>query len=261
MIGILDSGVGGLVLARVLSDVLADYDIIFFGDTARGSYVNNSPAVIRSFALEGARFLIEKGAHLIVIACHDISSTAVTAINEKFPGKIIDSVTPSIEQSLKVTRFKRVGVIGTPTTIESGIYEKKIKVIQPETKVYSSPCPLLSPIVEEGWFKKPETNMIVKKYIQPLKIRRIDTLIAACSYYSPLCETIGRKVGKRVKVIDSSIVLADYLVEFLKNHPDVNQKLSREGFTRFFVSDISAQIEKTAKRLFRKNLNLEQVIV
>jgi glutamate racemase len=261
MIGILDSGVGGLVLARVLSDVLADYDIIFFGDTARGSYVNNSPAVIRSFALEGARFLLEKGARLIVIACHDISSTAATAINEKFPGKIIDSVTPSIEQSLKVTRFKRVGVIGTRTTIESGIYEKKIKAIQPETKVYSSPCPLLSPIVEEGWFKKPETNMIVKKYIQPLKIRRIDTLIAACSYYSPLCETIGRKVGKRVKVIDSSIVLADYLVEFLKNHSDVNQKLSREGITRFFVSDISAQIEKMAKRLFRKNLNLEQVIV
>jgi len=261
MIGILDSGVGGLVLARVLSDVLGGYDIIFFGDTARGPFVNNSPAVIRSFALEGARFLLEKGARLILIACHDISSTATTAITEKFPVKLIDSVTPSIEQSLKISRFSRIGVIGTQTTIESGIYEKKIKAIQPETEVYSFACPLLAPIVEEGWFKKPETNMIVKKYIQPLKIRRIDTLIAACSYYSPLGETIKRKAGKRVQVIDSSSVLADYFVEFLKNHPDLDQKLSQKGFTRYFVSDISAQIEKTAKRLFRKSLNLEMVTI
>jgi glutamate racemase len=170
-------------------------------------------------------------------------------------------VTPSIERSLKVSRFSRIGVIGTRTTIESGIYEKKIKAIQPETKVYSSASPLLSLIVEEGWFKKPETNMIVKKYIQPLKIRQIDTLIAACSYYSPLCETIKRKAGKRVKVIDSTMVLADYLVEFLKNHPDLDQKLSRKGFTRFFVSDISEQIEKIAKKLFRKKLKLEQVTI
>jgi glutamate racemase len=259
MIGILDSGVGGLVLARVLSEVLAGYDIIFFGDTARGPFVNNSPAVIRSFALEGARFLHEKGASLILVACHDISSTAATAIIEKIPVNLIDSVTPSVERSLKVSRFKKIGVIGMPTTIESGIYEKKIRAIHPEAKVYSSACPLLLPIVEEGWFKKPETNMIVKKYIQPLKIRQIDTLIAACSYYSPLCETIKRKAGKRVKVIDSSMVLIDYLMEFLKNHPNLDQKLSRKGFTGFFVSDISVQIGKTAKRLFRKSINLQQV--
>jgi glutamate racemase len=261
MIGILDSGVGGLVLARVLSDVLDGYDVIFFADTARGPFGNNSPAVIRSFALEGARFLIEKGARLILIACHDISSTAATAITENYPVKIIDSVTPSIEQSLKVSRFSRIGVIGTRTTIESGIYEKKIKAIQPETRVYSCASPLLSLIVEEGWFKKPETNMIVKKYIQPLKIRRIDTLIAACSYYSPLCETIKRKAGKRVKVIDSSIVLAEYLVDFLKNHPDLDQKLSRNRCARFFLSDVSGPIEKTAKKLFRKSLNLEQITI
>jgi glutamate racemase len=259
MIGILDSGIGGLAFARILSDTLPDYDTLFFGDTARGPYVNNSPAVIKRFALEGVEFLLEKGVILILVACHDISSTATTAITEKFPINLIDCVTPSIERSLKVSRFSRVGVIGTRTTIESGIYEKKIKVLQPETRVYSSACPLLFPIVEEGWFKKPETNMIVKKYIQPLKIRQIDTLIAACSYYSLLCETIGRKAGKRVKVIDSSKVLAEYLVKYLKNHPDLDQKLSRKGSAQFFVSDTNAQIEKTAKRLFRKNINLEQI--
>lgn len=261
MIGILDSGVGGLGLARVLSDTLAEYDVIFLGDTARGPFVNNSPALIKSYALEGARFLFEKGARLILIACHDISSAAATAITEKFPVSVIDSVTPSIERSLKVSKFSRIGVIGTRTTIESGIYEKKIKAIQPETMVYSFACPLLSPIVEEGRFNKPETNMIVKKYIQPLKIRQIDTLIAACSYYSPLCETIKRKAGKRVKVIDSTMVLADYLVEFLKNHPDLNQQLSRKGVIRFFLTDISGPIEEIAKKLFRKSLNLEQTTI
>ena len=96
MIGILDSGVGGLGLARILSDTLAEYDVIFLGDTARGPFVNNSPALIKSYALEGARFLFEKGARLILIACHDISSAAATAITEKFPVSLIDSVTPSI---------------------------------------------------------------------------------------------------------------------------------------------------------------------
>jgi glutamate racemase len=260
MIGILDSGVGGLVLARFLSD-LTDYDIVFFGDTARGPYVNKSPKVIRSFALEGVRFLLEKGASLILIACHDISSTAVASINERFPINFFDAVTPSVELSLKFSRFSIIGVIGTQTTIDSGIYEKKIKAIKPETKVYSSACPLLLPIVEEGWFKKPETNMIVKKYIQPLKIRQIDTLIAACSYYSLLYDIVRRKAGKRIKVIDSSIVFADYFVKFLKSHPDLEQKLSRKGCTRFFVSDSNDHIETTAKRLFRKSLKLESVII
>jgi glutamate racemase len=260
MIGILDSGIGGLVLARVLSD-LTDYDIVFFGDTARGPYVNNSPPVIRSFALEGARFLVEKGASLILVACHDISSTDTIAIKERFPINLFDSVTPSVELSLKFSRFLRIGVIGTQTTIGSGIYEKKIKAIKPEAKIYSSACPLLLPIIEEGWFKKPETSMIVKKYIQPLKVRQIDTLIAACSYYSPLCETIRRKAGKRIKVIDSSIVFADYFFNFLKSHSDFERKLSQKGCTRFFVSDINDYIEKTAKRLFRKNLKLESATI
>lgn len=259
MIGILDSGLGGLVLVKALSDVLADYDVIFFGDTAKGPYDNNSPAVIRSFAVEGVRFLMEKGARLVLIACHDISSTATKQIAEKFTVNLIDSVKPSVVESLKVSRFLRIGIIGTRTTVESGIYERTIKAIQPKAKVNSSVCPLLSPIVEQGWIKKPETNMIVKKYIQPLKIRRIDTLIAACSFYSPLCETIGRKAGKSVKVIDPNLVLAGYLADFLKNHPDAEKKLSRKGVTRFFVSDKSAHIEKTAKRIFGKNLSLEQM--
>jgi glutamate racemase len=259
MIGILDSGLGGLIFARILSDMLSDYDTLYFGDTARGPYVNNSSSVIKSFASEGIQFLVGNGANLILVPCHDISSTAVKAITEKFPVNLIDVVTPSVKQSLRVSRFSKIGIIGTRTTIESGIYEKKIKAIQPETKVYSSACPLLLPIVEEGWFKKPETNMIVKKYIQPLKIRQIDTLIAACSYYSPLCETIRHKAGKRVNVIDSSMVLANYFVEFLKSSPDLDQKLSRQGSTKFFVSDRNMQIENTAKRLFRKNIKLEQI--
>ncbi len=260
MIGILDSGVGGLVLARVLSDVLVDYDLIYFGDTARGPFDYNSPDVIRSFALEGARFLFEKGARLILVTCHDISSTASQAIAENFPVELIDAVTASVERSLEVSRFLRIGVIGTRTTIDSGIYEKKIKALRPESKVYTNSCPLLLPLAEEGWVKKRETNMILKKYIQPLKNRQIDTLIAACSYYFPLYETIRRKAGKRIQVIDSSLALAEYFIDFLKNHPDLDQKLIRNGIVRFFVSDLNTQVKKMSKILFRKNLTLEPAI-
>ena len=259
MIGILDSGLGGLAFARVLSDALGDFDIIYFANTARGPIANNSPRIIRTLAVEGTRLLVEKGAHLILVACQDISSVAVSAIKEKFPIQIIDSVTPCVEKSLKVSRYLKIGVIGSRATILSGMYEKQIKAINAEAKIYSSVCPLLMPIVEEGWIKKPETKMIIKKYIQPLKIRKVDTLISACSYYSPLFKAIRRKAGKRVKVIDSSAVLADHVVEFLKNHLDFKQKLSRKGTMRFFVSDINAHIEETGKRLFGMNLTLEQI--
>ncbi len=261
MIGILDSGLGGLGVARMVYDLSDGYDMVFFGDTARGPYGNKSVEMIEKYAMKGLRFLLEKGARLIVVACHDISSSSVLAAASKYPVDIMDAVTPSVKEALDVSRYSRIGIIGTKTTIDSGIYDQKIKESRLWAKVYSNSTPLLTPIVEEGWFKKPETHMIVKKYIQPLKVRQVDTIIAANSYYPSLNDILVRKAGKRIKVVDSSLALVNYLVSFLKNYPHLELKSAKERNIRFFVSDLTHHTEKTAKRLFKKNLHLEQVNV
>lgn len=259
MIGILDSGIGGLAVARMISDFLDGYDIIFFGDTLRGPYSNKSNIMVETYSLQAVRFLLGKGARLIVVPCHDISSCATRSIAEKYPVDLIDAVNPSVNEALKVSRFSRIGVIGTRTTIESGIYEKKIKESRLSAKVYSNPCPLLLPIVEEGWFKKPETHMIVKKYIHPLKVRQIDTLIAACSYYFFLHDILERKTGKQINVVNSSLILANHIINFLKSNSNLDRKLSRKNRTHFYVTELTPHIRDTAKKFFKKNLYLEQV--
>lgn len=259
MIGILDSGIGGLSMVRMMSGFLSGYDMIFFGDTARGPYGNKSAVTIESFALQGFRFLIQRGAQVIVIACHDIASCAASAIGEKYPVDILDGVTPSVKEALAVSKVSRIGIIGTRATIDSGIYEKKIRETKPQAKVYSGACPLLVPIIEEGQLKKPEIGKIVKKYIQPLKVRQIDTLIAACSYYFSINEMIKRKTGKRIKVIDSSTALASYLECYLGNHPELDRQMSRKGRMEIFVSDLNQHVQSTAKRLYKLNCCLQQV--
>jgi len=161
--------------------------------------------------------------------------------------------------SLQTSRKFNIGVIGTRATIKSGIYEKKIKAINPDAKVYSAACPLLVPLVEEGWMQKPETVMIIKKYLHPLKVRQIDTLILGCTHYPLLKKSIQRKIGKRVSVVDSSIAVAAKIKDFLAGHIEVDNLLSRNGKFRLFVSDITDQFEKTAKITLKRNVHLEQV--
>jgi glutamate racemase len=150
-------------------------------------------------------------------------------------------------------------VIGTRATINSGIYERKIKEQNPDARVFSAACPLLVPLVEEGWLKKPETRMIVKKYLHPLKTRQIDTLILGCTHYPMLESIIQQKIGKRVRVISSSIAVAEQVRSFLSASPAIDQELSKNGKSEFFVSDLTPQFEKTAKFVIRQPINLKHV--
>jgi glutamate racemase len=259
MIGIFDSGIGGLTVVRSLMQQLAGYDIIYFGDTARTPYGTKSPETVIGYALENTDFLLSAGAKIIVMACNTASSVAAARVSAEFDAPIFEVITPAVEMSLKASRKLRIGVIGTRGTVKSGIYEKKIKAIYPDAKVYSAACPLLVPLVEEGWLKKPETKMIIKKYLHPLKVRQIDTLILGCTHYPLLKDEIKRKIGKRVTVIDSSVAIAAAVKDFLAERAEVDNQLSKNGEFRLFVSDITDQFEKMAKSTLKKNVRLEQV--
>ncbi|MBW1693233.1 MAG: glutamate racemase [Deltaproteobacteria bacterium] len=259
MIGIFDSGIGGLTVVRSLMEHLPGYDIVYFGDTARTPYGTKSPETVVRYALENIDFLLSKGSKIIVMACNTASSVAAESVNDQFDLPIFEVITPAVEITVKRSKHLRIGVIGTRATVNSGVYEKKIKALSPEAKVYSTACPLLVPLVEEGWVKKPETSMIIKKYLHPLKVRQIDTLILGCTHYPLLKDKIQRKIGKKVDVIDSSKAVAKKVKAFLNTHAEVDRQLVKKGNFRLFVSDVTDQFQKTARMTLKRNVVLEHV--
>lgn len=259
MIGIFDSGIGGLTVVKAITERIPGYDIIYFGDTARAPYGNKSPETVIEYAVQDMTFLLNNGAKIIVMACNTASSVAFDIIEKRFEVPVFEVITPAVEFALEFSRKTAIGVIGTRATVKSGIYEKKIKVLNPDARVYSVACPLLVPLVEEGWIDRPETAMIVKKYLHPLKVRQIDTLILGCTHYPLLKHVIQRKIGKRINIIDSSTGVAKKVEKFLKEHPDVDCLLSKNGKSRIFVSDVTEQFAKTARVTLKQNVLLEQV--
>jgi glutamate racemase len=259
MIGIFDSGIGGLTVVRAVMDALPRHDILYFGDTARTPYGNKSARTVIEYSIQNTRFLIEKGAKLIVMACNTASSVATETLKERFDLPVYEVISPAVDLALEQTRKNIIGVIGTRATIESGIYEKKIRQQRPGAKIHSAACPLLVPLVEEGWTERPEARMIVKKYLHPLKTRQIDTLILGCTHYPVIKSIIARKIGKKVRIIDSSVALAGQIRQFLSDNPRIDSSLGKTGTTRFYVSDITRQFEKTAKTVIRRKIELNRV--
>jgi glutamate racemase len=259
LIGVFDSGIGGLTVVRALKGRLPQYDIVYFGDTARTPYGTKSPATVNQYAIEDAEILLEKGAQMLVVACNSASSVATEALRERFDVPILEVISPAVQMAVSDPKRTRAGVIGTRATVNSGIYNGKIKTLRPEMAVYGQPCPLLVPLVEEGWINKGETRKIIKKYLHPLKLKRVDVLILGCTHYPLLKETIQMKIGKRVKVIDSSEALSEAVMSFLDENPDVDNRLKKKGTCQFYVSDVTEQFQKVANTILKGKADLKHI--
>jgi len=258
MIGIFDSGIGGLSVVREIFKQLPDYQIIYFGDTARCPYGNRGKEIIEHYAEEDARFLIKQGAKIIVIACNTASAVAYKGLKKKISLPLLEIVTPAVEQAVTVTRNKKIGVLGTRATVDSGIYERKIREKDPEIEVFSHAAPLLVPLVEEDWLKKPETKRVIRRYLLPLKKQQIDTLILACTHYPFLTKLIKSKLSSRVKIIDPAYQLAEKLKLFLAEHPEIEKQLIRGQESQFYVSDLTPKFKQLAGKWLDKKIHLEQ---
>lgn len=259
MIGVFDSGIGGLTVVRALLEKLPGYDMIYFGDTARTPYGPKSRNTVIGYAIQNTEFLLSRGAKVIVMACNSASSVATDRLKAEFDVPIFEVISPAVETAIEVSNSKRIGIIGTRATVNSGIYKQKIIEADPAANVYANACPLLVPLVEEGWLKKPETRMIVKKYLMPLKVRKIDTLILGCTHYPLLKDIISQKIGKRVHIIDSSLAVTGKIERFLADNPEIDQTLQQNGDIRFFVSDITEQFKKIGQIVLHRNISLEHI--
>ncbi|MFA5358362.1 MAG: glutamate racemase [Patescibacteria group bacterium] len=253
MIGIFDSGVGGLTVVREVLKQLPNQPIIYFGDTARTPYGNKGPKTIIRYSQENTDFLLSKGASVIVIGCNTASAVAVEALREKHPDvPILEVITPAVSRAVAVTKNKKIGVIGTRATIASQIYTKKIQEIDSSIKVFSAACPLFVPLVEENWLTRPETKMIARRYLTDFKNVGIDTLILGCTHYPLLKEVISAKIGKRVVLVDS----AEEVVKEITNYE--LRITNKEGDSKFYFSDLTEQVGKISARWLGGKVDLEE---
>jgi len=262
MIGIFDSGVGGLTVARAIEQALPDLPMVYFGDIARTPYGSKSPDTIRTCSCRNTEFLLAQGAQLLVIACNTAASVASDLLRRLYPVPVFEVITPAIDQALCLSSHGRIGVIGTRATIASEVYRHGLHAREPHLSVFSQPCPLLVPLVEEGWLRRRETKMILRRYLHPLKCRDIDTLILGCTHYPLLHELIRQRMGRRVRLIDSSRAVALHLADALQQAPALLKQLKQTGQpSRFFVSDRTEAAARMADRIFGRPMQLERVEV
>jgi glutamate racemase len=238
MIGIFDSGIGGLTVVKALMALRPDLPYVYLGDTARTPYGAKSPETVRRYAEEAARFLLSKGAEAVVIACNTASSLAADHLRALHPGlPIFDVVSPAVRAALAATANGRIGLIGTRATVGSGEYERRLKEARPEIEVLSAAAPLLVSLVEEGWLEAPETASIVGKYVAPLREKGIDTLILGCTHYPLLKGLIAERAGKGVRLIDSAETVAREFCATIEGDKALEAALRRRGRSSYFVTD------------------------
>ena len=238
MIGIFDSGIGGLTVVKEFLRYLPDHQIIYFGDTARLPYGTKSPKFIENCSGQIVEFLLSKGAKAIVIACHTASALAADSLKEKFKNvPIFEIITPGIKKATRITQNKKIGVIGTPGTIKSGVHERELLKIEPDLKIYTKACPLFVPLVEEGWIHKKETKSIIKNYLGVMRDKKVDSLILACTHYPLLKDEIAAVLGKKVSIINPAYDLSLEFREKIKNDRKFSSLFKKGKNHQFFVSD------------------------
>lgn len=267
MIALFDSGYGGLTVLKPIMDLLPDYDYLYLGDNARVPYGNRSPETIQKFSEEAVEYLFKRGAKLIIFACNTTSSAALRHIRQKYLNgaqeqnkKVLGVVIPMAEEVVKVTKNNKVGVIGTRATVNSQVYEKEIAKLSPKIKVFSQSCPLLVPLIEEDWHKKPETMSILKKYLQPLKSCNIDTLILGCTHYPLMIKEIKRVMGPKVKALPSGEVTAKSLKEYLARHPEIESKLSKNRTRTYLTTDDPAKFKSFTEKHFGMKIKMPEKV-
>lgn len=255
MIGIFDSGIGGLTVVRELLRLAPEASFVYLGDTARTPYGNKSPDVIRQYAREDASFLIAQGATSIVIACNTVSANALDEVRTSFSNvPVYDVITPAVEDALALTPHN-VAVVGTRATIGSGIYQKLLGVLtvskeadatpKDVLKITSTACPLFVPLVEEGLLDGAVVDAVIESYLQSSRTQGVDTMILGCTHYPLLKDSIQKFMGPDVRLVDSAQSVVKRLLA---------DKRIVVGEQRYFFTDTAAHTQAIAAKWLGRDI-------
>lgn len=265
-IGVFDSGVGGLTVVREIMRQLPNEGIVYFGDTARVPYGSKSKETIVKYSKQITRFLMEHNIKTLVIACNTASAFALDEVEKEISIPAVGVVKPGAKAATEVTRNGRIGVIATEGTIGSHLYDEYIEELGSNVKIYSKPCPLFVPLVEEGLLEDPVTDEIASRYLLELKDLDIDTLILGCTHYPLIRSTIGKTMGEGVTLVNPAYETAKELERILTANDLLNDKKSELGENRyqFYVSDGADKFKRFANTIIKygilsaKTINIEE---
>jgi glutamate racemase len=258
-IGIFDSGIGGLTVARAMYERLPGESTIYFGDTARVPYGPKSPDTVRRYSHEILQWLLGQGVKLVVIACNTSTAHALTTLREESPVPVIGVIEPGARAAVAATRGGPVGVIGTAGTIASNAYPRAIQALSPGMRVEQVACPLFVPLVEEGWFDHSATELVAREYLQPLTLAGVDVLVLGCTHYPLLKPLLGRVMGPSVRLIDSAEETARAVAETLRQHGLEAPPAGRLEH-RFVVSDDAPRFRRVGARFIGAKLSSAEVV-
>ena len=246
-IGVFDSGIGGLTVVRALMHRLPYENIVYFGDTARVPYGSKSPEVVRAYAADDMKFLLEHDVKMVVVACNTVTAVAMDVVQKIARRPVVGVIVPGAQAAAAATTKKRVGVIGTYATVHSNSYTNALRQIDPAIQTFPQPCPLFVPLAEEGWVDHEVTRLVAREYLFPLTLHKIDTLILGCTHYPVLREAILSVVGPSIALIDSGEATAGEVERILDSTGLRNASQDRPNL-RFFVSDIPSKFTEVGER-------------
>ena len=272
-IGIFDSGLGGLVIAKAIFSAkggsafggtnLSAYDYIYLGDTKRLPYGNKTSIQVYKYTSAAVKFLLEQDCQLVIVACNTVSALALRKIQREFlprhypDRRVLGVVIPTLEEADKNHSGKVIGVIATSATVGSHIYKKELMKIDSKAKIFEVAAPALVPLIEQNSLQKAEKTL--RLYLKPLLKHNIEALVLGCTHYPLLKKEISRQVGPKVKVISQTDFLPAKLGAYLKRHKEIERKLSKRRQRSFLVTKDNQSFDVVAKRLFGKKLKFKVV--
>lgn len=264
-IGIFDSGLGGLLIARSIKKYLPEYDYVYLGDTKRVPYGSRSHEVIYEFTCEALRYLFEKeNCSLVILACNTASSRALRKVQQEFlpkyfsNKKVLGVLIPTAEVVLD---YKKIGVLATEATVSSHTFKTEINKLNTKNnssaKVFEQASPLLVPMIEEG--ERELAMPVLEKYLKPLLNKNIDALVLGCTHYPILKKEFKKILPKNVKLISQDEVVPKKLEDYLSSHPEINKKLSKKSSIKILFTDITPTVEDLSQKWFGGDIKINKV--
>lgn len=266
-IGVFDSGYGGLTILKEIINILPEYDYIYLGDNARTPYGTRSFEVVYQFTLESVKKLFSMGCHLVILACNTASAKALRTIQQNdLPQidpsrRVLGVIRPSAEIIGTYTKTNKIGVLGTTGTVNSDSYSLEIKKFFPDISVYQQACPMWVPLIENNEYNSPGADFFVEKYLNNLLFDKptIDTLILGCTHYPLLWNKIIKFLNTDIKLISQGPIVAESLKDYLKRHPEIDTKCSKNQIYKFYTTDSTDLFDKQATIFFGENIKSEHL--
>jgi len=256
-IGIFDSGFGGLTVMRAIRDLMPYENIIYFGDTARLPYGSKSAEMILRYSLENASFLATQGIKILVIACNTSCSAALEQVRKSSDIPVVGITEQGVDEVSRLVPEGKVAILGTRATITSGIYQHQILSSRPHLELFPISCPLLVPLVEEGYVEHPMSTLVVQEYVRPLKSRGINAVLLGCTHYPLLQSIFQNELGSEVTLIDPAIACAEKTRMLLAERNLLNSSTDLPHY-QFFVSDDPEKFRLLGKAFL--NYPIEHVV-